>query len=90
MVMDLWGERAAGPMHSLHFAFGVGAMIAPQIAKPFLSSDQASRITPYDIAAQKLTYFGLYDICFGSILSSCFISGYHKLAQKHFVEWSLT
>ena len=37
--MDLWLDRAAAPMHSLHFSFGVGAMIAPQIANPFLSPD---------------------------------------------------
>ena len=39
MVMDLWGENAASPMHSLHFGFGFGAFIAPLIARPFLSPD---------------------------------------------------
>lgn len=39
MVMHLWGEDAASPMNSLHFGFGLGALIAPQIARPFLSPD---------------------------------------------------
>ena len=39
MVMDLWLEKAATPMHSLHFGFGFGAMLAPQIARPFISSN---------------------------------------------------
>ena len=37
MVMHMWQEKAAAPMHSLHFGFGVGAFIGPQVAKPFLS-----------------------------------------------------
>ena len=36
MVMHLWGEKAAAPMHSLHFGFGLGAVISPQIVGPFL------------------------------------------------------
>lgn len=39
MVMHLWGEDASSPMNSLHFGFGFGALIAPQIARPFLSPD---------------------------------------------------
>lgn len=37
MVMHLWGNKAASPMHSLHFGFGLGAFLAPQIARSFLS-----------------------------------------------------
>ena len=36
MVMHLWGEKAAAPMHSLHFGFGLGAAISPQVVGPFL------------------------------------------------------
>ena len=36
----MWGEQTAMPMHSLHFAFGVGALSAPQIARPFLGESQ--------------------------------------------------
>lgn len=32
----LFGEKVPGPMHSMHFGFGIGAMVAPQIAGPFL------------------------------------------------------
>lgn len=39
MVMKLWGEDTPAPMQSLHFGFGVGAVIAPQIARPFLAPD---------------------------------------------------
>ena len=39
MVMHMWGIKAAAPMHSLHFGFGLGALLAPQIARPFLSPD---------------------------------------------------
>ena len=39
MVMHLWGENTASPMHSLHFGFGLGALLAPQFARPFLSPD---------------------------------------------------
>ena len=40
--MHMWGEQTAMPMHSLHFAFGVGALSAPQIARPFLGESQDS------------------------------------------------
>ena len=33
MVMHLWGDDAASPMNSLHFGFGLGALLAPQIAR---------------------------------------------------------
>ena len=39
MVMHLWGTQATSHMHSLHFGFGFGALLAPQIAKPFLGPD---------------------------------------------------
>ena len=44
-MMHLWGEDAASPMHSLHFGFGFGALLAPQIARPFLSPDDTSNDT---------------------------------------------
>ena len=37
IVMYLWGEKAAPPLHSLHFGFGFGALIAAQLARPFLT-----------------------------------------------------
>ncbi|KAL3841363.1 hypothetical protein ACJMK2_019521 [Sinanodonta woodiana] len=34
----IWGKKNAPYMQTLHFAFGVGAFIAPLLAKPFLSN----------------------------------------------------
>ena len=39
MTMHLWGEATASPMNAVHFGFGLGAILAPQLAMPFLSSD---------------------------------------------------
>ena len=33
----LWEEKAAVPLHALHFGYGVGALIAPQLALPFIA-----------------------------------------------------
>ena len=41
MIMNLWGDKAGPPMSATHFGFGVGAIIAPQLAKNFLSPDAA-------------------------------------------------
>ena len=35
-IIRLWGSQADVPVQSLHLAFGVGALVAPQIARPFL------------------------------------------------------
>ena len=42
MVLHMWGDKAASPMCSLHLGFGIGAMLAPQIAKPFLKDTDGS------------------------------------------------
>ena len=39
MTMHLWGEATASPMNAVHFGFGLGAILAPQLALPFLSPD---------------------------------------------------
>ena len=39
MTMHLWGKASAGPMNAVHFGFGLGAVLAPQLAIPFLSLD---------------------------------------------------
>lgn len=49
-VLHLWGDDAASPVHSLHFAYGLGAVIGPQIAWPFLAEraeDNSTTISPY-------------------------------------------
>ena len=35
-MLRMWGVKAAVPVHALHAAFGIGALIAPLIARPFL------------------------------------------------------
>lgn len=40
--MHLWQEKAATAFHSLQFGFGVGALISPQLARPFLSADNSN------------------------------------------------
>ena len=42
MVMHLWGVKATANIHALHFGFGFGALLAPQIAEPFLGPDTSN------------------------------------------------
>ncbi len=38
VCLDLWSGRNSGPhLHSMHFAFSIGAFVTPFLAKPFLS-----------------------------------------------------
>ncbi|XP_013392906.1 sodium-dependent glucose transporter 1A [Lingula anatina] len=37
LCLGLWGQESGPHMQSLHFAFGVGALIAPIVAQPLLS-----------------------------------------------------
>ena len=43
LCLRIWKESAAVPIHSLHLGFGIGAMIGPQLARPFIS-DRGSDI----------------------------------------------
>ncbi|XP_064477312.1 uncharacterized protein LOC135391136 [Ornithodoros turicata] len=36
--LDMWGRQSAPIMQALHFCFGLGALVAPLVAEPFLSS----------------------------------------------------
>ena len=47
MVLHLWGDQAASPQHSLHFGFGVGSIISPLLARPFLSQKITVNVTNY-------------------------------------------
>ncbi|XP_066276527.1 sodium-dependent glucose transporter 1-like [Branchiostoma lanceolatum] len=46
LCLNLWGQRSAPYMQALHFSFGMGAFIAPLLAKNFisLSSGNASLV----------------------------------------------
>lgn len=35
-MVVLWKEKSAVPTHALHFSYGIGALIVPQAARPFL------------------------------------------------------
>lgn len=37
VLIQLWDKKATGPLHLLHFGFGMGSVLAPQIANPFLA-----------------------------------------------------
>ena len=39
LIIKIWGKDAAPPTHAIHFSFGVGALIVPQIARLFLPTD---------------------------------------------------
>ncbi|KAK3577971.1 hypothetical protein CHS0354_008914 [Potamilus streckersoni] len=36
-VLQMWEEKAAPPLHAIHMGFGVGALLAPLLANPFLA-----------------------------------------------------
>ena len=38
MVLDLWGEKSASALFTLHLGFGIGAFLGPMVAKPFISA----------------------------------------------------
>lgn len=41
LLLDIWRGRESGPyMHALHFFFGIGAFLAPMIARPFLTNTE--------------------------------------------------
>lgn len=37
IIMKLWGDKAASPLHLVHWGFGIGSFIVPQIVNPFLA-----------------------------------------------------
>ena len=59
MVMHMWGEKAAAPMHSLHFGFGFGAIIAPQVAKPFLKPRNLNQSSSFSLTSDDEVVLGI-------------------------------
>ena len=51
MVLDLWGERAASAMFTLHLGYGIGAFLAPIIAEPFLSAKIGEHVIKTNISS---------------------------------------
>ncbi|KAK3106892.1 hypothetical protein FSP39_002137 [Pinctada imbricata] len=37
LLLEIWMETSASPMHTLHLGFGIGSLVVPQIAEPFLA-----------------------------------------------------
>ncbi|KAH3729322.1 sodium-dependent glucose transporter 1B-like isoform X1 [Dreissena polymorpha] len=37
MLIELWRDESASPMHAMHMGFGIGALLAPIIINPFLA-----------------------------------------------------
>ena len=35
--METWAEKSPSPMHAMHMGFGIGALLAPLLANPFLA-----------------------------------------------------
>ena len=76
MVMHLWGDRGAAATHCLHFGYGFGALIAPQIARPFLApkpQDESFIITE-DLSRIEIPYAIVGSLIF---LVSLFVLGFH-------------
>ena len=41
LLLNIWSGRDSGPyMHALHFTFGIGAFLAPVVARPFLFNEE--------------------------------------------------
>ena len=36
-MLETWEEKSPSPMHAMHMGFGIGALLAPLIANPFLA-----------------------------------------------------
>jgi len=58
LLLDVWRGRDSGPyMHALHFMFGIGAFLAPVIARPFLvnTEELSAHSTGINITSPDIT-----------------------------------
>ena len=46
--MDLWKEKASGPLHIIHVGYGIGSFLVPQILAPFISEKLPTKDTMLD------------------------------------------
>lgn len=58
-VIELWAEKSGPFLNALHFAFGSGSILAPLIARPFLTSDNWNLLIAYAICAAIIAFSGL-------------------------------
>ncbi|XP_037522519.1 sodium-dependent glucose transporter 1A [Rhipicephalus sanguineus] len=45
-IINMWPEDSSPALHIFHFAFAVGSLVAPLIARPFLSPGTTSSVAP--------------------------------------------
>ncbi|KAJ8316894.1 hypothetical protein KUTeg_004798 [Tegillarca granosa] len=43
IVLNTWKEKSASPMHIVHFGYGMGSFLAPNIANPFLAIEDREK-----------------------------------------------
>ncbi|KAI1291106.1 Major facilitator superfamily domain-containing protein 4A [Halotydeus destructor] len=66
LLLNLWGKESPPFMHALHFFFGIGALIAPVLATPFLlplqadSDDSTSAIFDMGFTASDVKVYWAY------------------------------
>ena len=68
MILAMWGKDAASPVHALHFGFGMGAVLAPQLARPFITERNYQDTSGQDVLSNTTT--ALYDVSSMSLSSS--------------------
>lgn len=58
MVLHLWGSNSGPPMFAVHFGFGIGGILAPQIARPFISDQTYNNVSnsPLDTLSNSYHY----------------------------------
>ena len=67
MLFGLWRAKVNGPLHALHLAWGIGAMLGPFIVRPFLGSGKNET----DIRTENYTCIDDSEIQNPFIISSC-------------------
>ena len=72
MIMNLWGEKTGPPMSVAHFGFGVGAIIAPQLARNFLSPGISIQLEDVTTIATVVDN-GRIEIPYGIVASLAFL-----------------
>ena len=68
MILAMWGKDAASPVHALHFGFGMGAVLAPLLARPFIAERNFEGLNGGESFANIST--GLYEASSVSFSSS--------------------
>ena len=38
VIIDIWDDKASGPLHTIHLGYGVGSFVVTQLMEPFISS----------------------------------------------------